>query len=87
MPSCEKEPLALSPRSSGTNIRTSLIARSHEVPGLRTFLSQVICFFAVCSTNTGVYCQCQLLIFQRQLCKHIAAFFKILKNSITCSGR
>ena len=39
---CEAEPLALSPRSSGTNIRTSLNARSHEVPGLRTFLSHTV---------------------------------------------
>ena len=39
---CSEGPLALSPRSSGTNIRTSLTARSHEVPGLRTFPSQAI---------------------------------------------
>ena len=36
------EPLALSPRSSGTNTQTSPEARFREVPGLRTFLSQAV---------------------------------------------
>ena len=45
------EPLALSPRSSGTNIRTSPKACSNEVPGLRTFLSQ-----PVTSARLGRFC-------------------------------
>ncbi len=42
----EKEPLSLSPRSSGTNTQTSSLTRFREVPGLRTFLSGRICFIA-----------------------------------------
>ena len=40
--SLRAEPLALSPRSSGTNTRMSLNAHSREVPGLRTFPSQAV---------------------------------------------
>ena len=49
---CEKEPLSLSPRSSGTNLRMSLNAPSQEVPGLRTFLSQTVTFTRI---NIPIY--------------------------------
>lgn len=44
MAGCEEEPLSLSPRSNGTNTRTSHTARSREVPGLRMFPSQAAIF-------------------------------------------
>ena len=53
---CEAEPLALSPRSSGTNIRTSPEACSHEVPGLRTFLFTVCRIYARTLTSTPLCC-------------------------------
>ena len=52
----EKEPLALSPRSNGTNIRTTPAACSHEVPGLRTFLLQPVTPSCLRRTLTPVNC-------------------------------